>query len=335
MTMTMAPPMDSLSYGSVTPLSHELLHHAFEAQAEYHPDSSAVEFENDNLTYGQLNSQANSVAAALAALQVGAGMRVAVIMDRSLEFPIGLLAALKVGASMMPIDATFPAARLTFMLADANVAAVITTEDFRDRIQELKLSIPVLVIRSSDLASAPVAFEPSPHHVAMRHDEAFVVYTSGSTGKPKGVPVLHEGAVNVIVHSATEAKIERGVRVMQFMAIGFDVCQWETWKTLSFGATLVFRTDNFQATMLTVDVLVCTPTGLSLFGHPSKYPNLKCVCVAGECVPEQLKDLWAEHAMFMNVYGPSECSISSHFVRLEKHSPVSVGAPLPNVNAYV
>ncbi|CAK4711652.1 unnamed protein product [Aphanomyces euteiches] len=112
----------------MVPLPYELLHHAFEERAAAKPDLLAVEFEGARITYGELNDQAATLAHELVSLGVGVGSRVAVVMERCLEFPIGLLAVLKAGGSMMPLDATFPANRLTFMLTDANASVVVTTE---------------------------------------------------------------------------------------------------------------------------------------------------------------------------------------------------------------
>ncbi|KAF0709859.1 hypothetical protein As57867_005714, partial [Aphanomyces stellatus] len=327
--------IDAASYGPQAPLPYELLHHGFEEKARLCPDLRAVEYEDEWLSYGELNAQANTLAFELAELGVSVGSRVAVIMDRCLEFPIGLLAALKVGAAMMPLDASFPASRLSFILFDANVSVLITTNMFLQEMRSLKLKTPIVCISSIELRLSKFITQPRRLHVASRLDEAFIVYTSGSTGKPKGVPVLHIGAVNNIVNSAAEAGIGNGVRVMQFMAIGFDVCQWEIWKTLSYGATLVFRSDKLLEVVSTVDVLMCTPTGLSLLGDATKYPNLKCVCVAGEGVPLNLKNHWSQYASFMNGYGPSECSITTHFVKLETNHPISIGRPLVNINSYV
>ncbi|KAF0709246.1 hypothetical protein As57867_006018, partial [Aphanomyces stellatus] len=323
------------SFGTQVPLPFELVHHGFESQAAMQPHARALEFEDQWLSYGELNQQANVVAHDLAELGVCVGSRVTVIMGRCLEFSIGLVATSKAGAAVMPLDASFPAQRLAFVLTDANAAAIITTETHRARVEEMGLDIPVIYIKSSELKQSSATFKPSPKHIATRHDEAFIVYTSGSTGKPKGVPVLHGGAVNTITYTAPVAMITKGTRVMQFMALGFDACQWEHWTTFAAGATLVFRTDNLMEVISTIDVFMVTPTGLGLLGQPSTYPNLKCVCVAGEAIPTQLKDLWAPHVRFINVYGPSECAITTNFVELTVDTAVSVGAPFQNVNFYV
>ncbi|KAH9122488.1 hypothetical protein AeMF1_006238 [Aphanomyces euteiches] len=269
--------MQSSCFGREVALPYELLHQAFEERAATKPHLHAVEYESHSITYGDLDQQASTLARHLMSLGVGVGSRVAVIMERCLEFPIGLLAVLKAGGSMMPLVATLPPNRLTFMLGDANATVVVSTKDYRAQIEALELTIPVVYISSTELAASPLPLEVESK--ATRHHEAFVVYTSGSTGRPKGVPVLHEGAVNCIAFDLGDLDISDGMRMMQFRAIGSDVFQWEVWKALSRGAALVFRSDNVFDTLKTVDILSCTPTGLALLGDPTQYPNLKLVKV--------------------------------------------------------
>ncbi|CAK4705999.1 unnamed protein product, partial [Aphanomyces euteiches] len=296
------------------------------------PDLIAVEYEDGRITYGDLNEQANTLAHHLVSLGVGVGSRVAVVMERCLEFPIGLLAALKAGGSMMPLDATFPSNRLSYMLEDASASVVVSTEDYRVQIEALKLAIPVVFIRSKDLAASPVRLDVV--NMATRHDEAYVVYTSGSTGRPKGVPVLHMGAVNTIMNSNNQMFTE-GMRCAQMLAISFDGCQFDVWSTLTHGATLVLCGFGLLQTLANVDSIFCTPTGLSLLGSPLVYPSLKYVGVIGEAISSSLKNLWAQHVPLLNRYGPSECAIQTHEGHLGVNDSISVGQVLPNVNCYV
>ncbi|CAK4228094.1 unnamed protein product [Aphanomyces euteiches] len=261
-------------YGPIIPIKHMLLHHAFEELVEVQPDVRALEYEDSCMTYAELNAKANAIAAQLVKLNVRTGSRVAVVMERCLEFPLGLLAVLKVGAATMPVDATFPVKRLAYMLEDAAVAAIVTTKAYQSAVDPFSSSIPVVYADSSDLYVDVLRYDATKHCLATPESEAYIVYTSGSTGKPKGVPVLHRGAVNTVMHFPMPG-IGKGVRAMQFMAIGFDNCQWET--------------------IHQVEVLSTTPTGLALIGSPSQYPNLKYVQLGGENVPTVLKDLWAPH----------------------------------------
>ncbi|CAK4889613.1 unnamed protein product, partial [Aphanomyces euteiches] len=235
----------------------------------------------------------------------------------------------------MPLDAMFPATRLSYVLSDASAAAVITTEEYRYRIDELKLSIPVVYINAEDLATNPLVYSPSSENIASPEDEAYIVYTSGSTGKPKGVPVLHKGAVNTMMHGTIKFDLE-GARMLQFFAIGFDGFQSDMWSALTQGATLVLRSDNNLDDLLsTIDMVTITPTGLSLLGDPDKYPRLRCVGVAGESVPTSLRDLWADKVHLINCYGPSEGSMGTHYETIYPGNAITIGNPFANVNAYV
>ncbi|KAF0712301.1 hypothetical protein As57867_004861, partial [Aphanomyces stellatus] len=283
-----------------------------------------------------LDGKANTVARELAALGVASsGARVAVVMERCLAFPVGLLAVLKSGASMMPLDVSFPPARLAWMLADANVAAIVTTDANRSRLLALNLNVPVvaLPVTMTSIKSSPS--DSSLVVCSSPQSEAYVVYTSGSTGKPKGVPVLHAAAGNVMMHSAALVGIVRGARVMQVMAIGFDGFQADMWKCLSHGATLVLRGRHDLDAIKAVDAVACTPTALAALGHPTEYPQLKVVSVAGEACPIALKDLWAPHVRLMNLYGPSECAVMTHACHQMVGHAVTIGTPIANVTCLV
>ncbi|CAK4695950.1 unnamed protein product [Aphanomyces euteiches] len=313
--------IEKIWYGPIIPTKHMLLHHAFEEQVEVQPDVRALEYEDSCMTYAELNAKANAIAAQLVKLNVRTGSRVAVVMERCLEFPLGLLAVLKVGAATMPVDATFPVKRLAYMLEDVAVAAIVTTKAYQSAVDPFSSSIPVVYADSSDLYVNVLRYDATKHCLATPESEAYIVYTSGSTGKPKGVPVLHRGAVNTVMHFPMPG-IGKGVRAMQFMAIGF-------------GATLVLREPDVFKTIHKVEVLSTTPTGLALIGSPSQYPNLKYVQLGGENVPTVLKDLWALHVCLTNCYGPSECAVMTNTIQLRADYPVTIGQPIANVTSYI
>ncbi|KAF0711925.1 hypothetical protein As57867_004967, partial [Aphanomyces stellatus] len=325
------------SIGICSPLPYVLLHHEFEARAKHHPDVRAVEFDGSWLSYGELDDIANIIAQTLVNLGVGVGCRVAVIMDRCLEFPLGLLSVLKAGAAIMPLDASFPVSRLKRVIQDAGAAVALTTTLRCSTLTAKSLGVHVEAICMNDLRQHVLEskFDLPVVSRATANSEAVVLFTSGSTGRPKGVVLLHKGVVNVITHRTREFGMTEGARVLQFLAIGFDMSQWEIWGALSNGATLVLRGENAFEALSTVDALICVPTGLGLLGDPSQYPKLKFVTLAGEPLPTSLKDLWAPVVQLTNCCGPSETTIISHSSLQQVDVNVNVGRPIPNMNCYV
>ncbi|CAK4169924.1 unnamed protein product [Aphanomyces euteiches] len=318
--------------GSTEPLPFDLLHHAFERQVLVRPTACAVEFEEKQLTYAELNAHANTIANRLAFIGVQANCRVAVIMERSLEFTLGMVAVLKAGGSIMPLDATFPPNRLTYMLKDAGAVAILTAQPYHNTMESLGLSIPILTVNLVELTNKPESYRPS--HATNADDEAYIVYTSGSTGKPKGVPVLHKSAVNTAECSNLLFPTE-GRRVLQFLAIGFDMCQWDTWVTLSYGGTLVLRTSDAFESLAKVDMVMLVPTVLSLVGHPREFPNLQYVAVSGEPMPAPLAELWSNYVTFIEGYGPTETCQITHFEVVFPGQRKTLGFPFKNVTCYV
>ncbi|XJO74647.1 hypothetical protein BDV3_005439 [Batrachochytrium dendrobatidis] len=325
------------SFGQTIPLPYELVHHGFEYQATLHSDWPAIEAGDQTLTYGQLDYCGNVLASQLISQGINLGSRVAVVMQRCLEFSVSLLAILKTGAVIVPIDSKFPAERIQFIMHDSNVSAVLTTAFQIDT--TFVCGLDMLRIINVDLCTllSEVPMPTLPLLPAVSAASPFIiVYTSGSTGKPKGVPVPHHGAINIIANQSKQVGIHPGARVFQFMAIGFDVCQWEIWGALSFGATLVLRRDEcIDDGIQSVSTVFITPTGLSQLGNPHDYPNLKHVVLAGEIVPAGLKQKWSSHVQLSNAYGPTEASIISHLGRLYLDRPVTVGSVLQNTSSYI
>ncbi|KAL2915571.1 hypothetical protein HK105_204973 [Polyrhizophydium stewartii] len=313
---TLSPAQQALiarfSHGERVPLPFSLVHHGFEARAKQHPDWRAVEHGDAHLSYGDLDACGSALAAALASHGVQRGSRVAVVMQRSIEFVVALVGVLKAGATIVPVDSSFPADRIQFMLDDASVCAIVTTASEAGRIAQLSVGDRAVVVADARaLLASGVSFTPAAQHMATGDDDAFIVYTSGSTGKPKGVPVPHIGAANIIALQSEKIGCVERARFGQFMAIGFDACQWETWSALNNGSVLVLREQDAFKTLTELDALMTTPTGLAQFGSPSDLTRLRVV------ISEDLKDLWASHVRFNNAYGPTEISIISHMPQLD------------------
>ncbi|KAL2912491.1 hypothetical protein HK105_207980 [Polyrhizophydium stewartii] len=324
------------SHGERVPLPFSLVHHGFEARAKQHPDWRAVEHGDAHLSYGDLDACGCALAAALASHGVQRGSRVAVVMQRSIEFVVALVGVLKAGATIVPVDSSFPADRIQFMLDDASVCAIVTTASEAGRIAQLSVGDRAVVVADARvLLASGVSFTPAAQHMATSDDDAFIVYTSGSTGKPKGVPVPHGGVINVVNHTAQLIGCSDKSRMAQFMAIGFDACQWETWSALCHGSTVVLREQDTVNLFKKVNAAIMTPTGLAQLEHPSSYPSLKTVTVTGELCPDELIERWTPYVRFVNGGGPSEVSILAHIGEQKSGEQVVLGAVLPNCSSYI
>ncbi|KAL2911138.1 hypothetical protein HK105_209404, partial [Polyrhizophydium stewartii] len=337
---TLSPAQQALiarfSHGERVPLPFSLVHHGFEARAKQHPDWRAVEHGDAHLSYGDLDACGCALAAALASHGVQRGSRVAVVMQRSIEFVVALVGVLKAGATIVPVDSSFPADRIQFMLDDASACAIVTTASEAGRIAQLSVGDrAVVAAEARALLASGVSFTPQEQHMAAGDDDFAIIYTSGTTGKPKGVRMPHKGASNTFNIGRKVFGFHEQHRVAQFMAIGFDGCQCELWTALTHGAVLVLREEDALTTFLSVNAAIITPTGLSQLGDPSQYAHMRTVAMVGEACPKELKDLWSRHCVVMNAYGPTEISIMSHAAQLQHGSIVTIGKPIQNAACYI
>uniref|UniRef100_UPI0023EE5045 non-ribosomal peptide synthetase n=1 Tax=Pseudomonas sp. dw_612 TaxID=2720080 RepID=UPI0023EE5045 len=207
-----------------------LIHQLFEAHAAEQPDAIAVTYEDQRLSYGELNQRANQIAHRLIELGIGADDRVAICVDRSLEMVAGLIGILKAGAGYVPLDPAYPTERLAYMLDDSAPKVLLTQRRLQDRFPSV--SVPVLLL-DAGISGQPLA-NPDVRELTAQH-LAYVIYTSGSTGQPKGVAMAHAPLVNLMQWQLAQLE---PARTLQFAALGFDVAFQEVFSTLCAGAEL-------------------------------------------------------------------------------------------------
>jgi amino acid adenylation domain-containing protein len=214
---------------------NQCIHQLFEEQVERNPDAIALIFQEQRLTYRQLNHQANQLAKYLQTLGVGAEVLVGICMERSLEMVVGLLAILKVGGAYVPLDIGYPQERLEFMLADTQVTVLLTQKALVDRLPKHNATT-VCVDEDWDIINQ------QPHHnltTSVKPENlAYVMYTSGSTGQPKGVCVVHRGVVR-LVKETNYASFTASEVFLQLAPISFDATTFEIWGSLLNGGLLV------------------------------------------------------------------------------------------------
>ena len=212
-----------------------LVHELFEAQADQTPGAVAVVYGDERLTYRELDRRANRLAHHLRELGVGPEVRVGVALERSVDLVVALLAVLKAGGAYLPLDPSYPARRLAFMLADAQVPVVVTEERLAERLSARDVRVVRLDADRRRIAAA------SPERVASgvgAEGLAYVSYTSGSTGSAKGVAVPHRAVVR-LVRGTSYARLAPDEVFLQFAPVSFDASTFEIWGALLSGARLV------------------------------------------------------------------------------------------------
>ena len=317
------------------------LHEMIEKQVEETPDHAAVEFESATLTYRELNERANQLAHYLRGLGAWPEKIVGVCTDRSLEMIVALLAVLKTGAAYLPLDPAYPRERMEFLLQDAGVEVVLTQEHLKNELGGLAQHLIVLGGANQPYANESTANVESgvqPDHLA------YVIYTSGSTGQPKGVLIEHRGAVNTVEALSEQYDLHAESRVLQVASYTFDASVLEIFMTLTSGATLVMARreqllpgPEYKALLRDkqITAAVFTPAVLAQLDS-SELPALRTVGSAGDACTADIVKRWSANSRFLNVYGPTECSIIAYTaVCTADDMAPSIGRPFKNVYGYV
>lgn len=227
--------------GTAKPYDHaRCIHQLIEFQAEQTPDSIALAFENETLSYRELNGQANRFARLLVEKGVQPGQLIGVMLDRSIDMVLALIATHKVGCAYVPLDPVYPADRLRYMVDDSGLAALITETRHQDKLGKLDAQ----VIVHDDLVSTLESFSDENLNQTLGSDSlAYVIYTSGSTGKPKGVMVEHRNVVNFFEGMDQSIGTDAGVW-LAVTSISFDISVLEIFWTLARGFKVVLYSDK-------------------------------------------------------------------------------------------
>lgn len=328
-----------------------LLHELVERQAELTPNNIALEFENESLTYAELNAKANQLAHHLREIGIKPEMTVGVALSRSLELVIALLGIVKSGAAYVPLDPSYPRERFAYMLDDAGVKLLITNKKTSERTDvDTEVKMLFLDLKSDIFNSQPIN---NPTKNAHSENAAYVIFTSGSTGNPKGAVNSHSNIVNRLFWMQEAFRLNETDAVLQKTPFSFDVSVWEFFWTLMFGARLVIakpdgHTDSQYLTEIIerkqITTLHFVPSMLNLFlqdVEPNRGTSLKRVICSGEALPFELQQNFFEtfkNAELHNLYGPTEAAIdvSWHVCQREGELQiVPIGKPIANTQLYV
>lgn len=326
------------------------LHHLFENQVAQTPNAPALRFAGHILSYSQLNQKANQLAHFLIAEGIRPDGMVGVCMERSLEMVIALMGILKAGGGYLPIDPTYPAERLKFMMEDAQVPLLLTQAHLVDN---LPASSSQIVCLDSDWEN--IARQPQTNpHVSLTADHlAYTIYTSGSTGKPKGAMNTHRGIINRLLWMQDAYPLTADDNVLQKTPFSFDVSVWEFFWPLITGATLVIakpggHLDSTYLLLLIQDTAVTTmhfvPSMLQIFlaePHVAECTSLRRVICSGEALPYDLTQRFFTQlptCELHNLYGPTEAAIDVSYWQCLPNDPrrlVPIGRPIANTQLYI
>jgi amino acid adenylation domain-containing protein len=331
---------------TAAPVPARCVHELFQAQAAQTPAGIAAQYEDQQVTYAELNSRANQVARRLRDLGIGPQALVGVCLPAGLRRLAALLGIWKAGGGYVPLDPALPAGRLAFMTADTAATVILTDTASRDRARQagsaavIDLDAEWRQIRSlddSDLHGTGV----TPASIA------YVIYTSGSTGQPKGVMVEHRHVANFLHGMTRHWKIGPHDAVLQFSALTFDVSVMDMFMPLTAGAKTVLapaetlHSPPRLAALLTgarITFAALTPAVLGLLPD-GDYPDLKILLAAGEELPSALARRWTRPGLrLVNGYGPTETTVLATCAEITPATPPPppIGLPVwPNYQAYI
>ncbi|MEO3855069.1 amino acid adenylation domain-containing protein [Acrocarpospora sp. B8E8] len=311
----------------------------FQQQVARVPTDTAVICGDEQLSYAQLDARTDQLARHLIANGIGPEQVVAMALPRSVEMVVAIVATLKAGGAYLPIDLAYPAERISYMLADAEPALVLTTSETA---AELPGQHRMMLLDSPDICSR-VTDESrwaAPHPA----NPAYVIYTSGSTGQPKGVVVTHAGIANLTRSQAKAFALGSGCRVLQFASPSFDAMFWEFCMSLLTGATLVVaRTEELLpgetlAGLVAKHAVTHVTLPPSALTQLTEYdlPSVTTLVVAGESCPAEVVAAWSTGRQMINAYGPTETTVCATMsAPLSSAASPGIGGPINGMRTYV
>jgi amino acid adenylation domain-containing protein len=331
-------------------LQDKCVHQLFEEQVERTPDAVALVFQDQQLTYGELNIRGNQLAHYLRKLGVGPDALVAICVERSVEMIVGLLGILKAGGAYVPLDPSYPRDQLAFMLEDTQVPVLLTQQSLsRDLPQHGALVVCLDAERDRVLANES---KENPVTCVTPDNLAYVIYTSGSTGRPKGVMACHRGVCNYLHWRHDYFPLTEADRLLQKASLSFDDSVWEFFEPLTVGARLImalpggYRDSAYLVRVIAeqkITAVSFVPSMLQVFLQEEgveRCNGLRRVTIGGEALSVELQERYFARlgAELYNGYGPTEATIAAIFWACKRGDPrrvVPIGRPIANAQIYL
>jgi amino acid adenylation domain-containing protein len=332
-------------------LPYACIHHWFEEQASRTPDRIAVVCENQQLTYRQLNQNANQLAHYLQKRGVKPDVLVGICLERSLEMLVAVLGILKAGGAYVPLEPSYPKERLGFILSDTQAPLLLTQQTLLETLPEHQAELLCLDTDWSKIAQErsenPVSNTTAAHL-------AYVIYTSGSTGKPKGVLIPHQGLVNYLNWCTQAYDVEQGEGAIVHSSLAFDLTITGLFSPLLVGRRVELIRDNMTLESLStafrkqsnLSLIKLTPAQLLLLSQQISSSKAagrtRAFIIGGENLLAETLTFWQEFApetILVNEYGPTETVVGCCIYQVPQGEPQSgaipIGRPIANTQLYV
>ena len=322
------------------------VHELFARQAQRVPDAPAVTCDGRSLTYRELDERSDLLAAYLSRRGVGPDVLVGIYVERSLEMIVGLLGILKSGGAYVPLDPEYPPERLQYLIEDSGVGLIATQAKLIDQLRPL-VGATVATVPLDGRWDGESDGSAAPERPAVNGKTlAYVIYTSGSTGKPKGVMIPHQALTNVLCSLTRNPGLTAKDRLLAVTTYCFDIAGFELFGPIIVGAHCIIGAAGLtrdpeklrnEISRVRPSVMQSTPAVWSML-YQAGWRNeerVKALC-GGEALTDALKEKFLQaDCEAWNLFGPTETTIWSTRLKIERHEPISIGRPLENTRIYI
>jgi len=316
----------------------------FEQQVQENPNNLALVFEQESLTYQQLNAKANQLAHYLLThYTIKPDTLMGICVERSLDMIIGMLGILKTGSAYVPIDPNYLGDRIYLILEDCQATVLLTQRNLKDKLplDQWVQADKVLCLDDNEFAQYPIN---NPTVFRKPNNLAYVIYTSGSTGQPKGVMIEHQAIVNLSLNWGKLFHVKPHSRLLQFGSFSFDLSIGEIATNLIHGACLYLaKKETLLPTQTLVNFLktnqithsFLSPSALSVLPQ-ANLSHLENITVGGEACSTEVVEKWADERRLFNCYGPTEATVTATLALCQANGQKpTIGKPLDNIRVYI
>lgn len=318
------------------------LHHYFERSVDDFPSNIALICDNVILSFQELEFRANQLAHYLYQQNITNGSIVGILLERSIDCYVSILATLKVGAAYVPIEVDYPNERINYIFSDLPFNLILTSSQQAQKSLSWPKTLVMDEIREQ-LCTQPTERLTVSQNRQHEHNLCYVIYTSGSTGKPKGVEITHGSICHYVGVASELYEMTHNDRVCQGFSLAFDASLEELWMAFANGAALVACTEKEIRSGLglvsflkqhSVSVFSTVPTLLSTLEE--QLPDLRLLILGGETCSSNLVKRWSRPGLkIMNTYGPTEATVITTFSECNSEKEITIGKPLPGYEVFL